>query len=144
MAGLVVDTTHLPHEGWHSPERGGVTWRTVFSSDRTPTADMVCGIAQLEAGTELSLHHHPQAEIYYGLAGTGTLTIGSDTTEIAAGVAAFIPGNTVHGVKAGPNGLSFLYVFDAHSFNDIAYTFLGQSRIPQHTEDSGSYAWAAQ
>lgn len=134
MSGLIVNTAHLSDESWADSARGGVTWRTVFSADRTPTAGMVCGIAQFEPGTGLALHHHPEAELYYGLAGSGTVTLGDRRVEIAQGMAAFIPGKTVHGVVAGPQGLTLLYVFDADSFDQIRYCFV---------EDGGSRSAAS-
>ncbi len=122
-AGLRVDSAMLPLEGGTDPAFGKVRWKTLFSSDVTQTSDMVLGIAQFDAGDTLEPHRHAPAEFYFGLTGSGEVTIDGVLHTISAGVALFIPANAEHGVVAGPEGLSFAYGFPRASFSEVEYQF---------------------
>ena len=131
----VVNTAELPTESWEDANRGSGTWRTVFSADRTHTMDLVCGLATFGPGTTLEPHHHAATELYYCLSGAATVMLGQELVTMFPGLAIFIPSNAVHGVTAGPEGVTFLYVFGANSFADIAYTFVGlpsEGNAPEH------------
>lgn len=122
-AGLRVDSAILPLEGGTDPAFGKVRWKTLFSSDVTQTSDMVLGIAQFDAGDTLEPHRHAPSEFYFGLAGSGEVTIDGVVHPISAGVALFIPSNAEHGTVAGPEGLSFAYGFPRASFAEVEYQF---------------------
>ena len=123
---VVVQEADLPVEGWDDPARGAVTWRTLFSGDRTPTESLTQGVAELREGDPQAyrLHRHAHAETYYVLAGRGRLTIDGAEHALAPGVAAFIPGNALHGARAeGPEPLRILYTFAADAFAKVQYEF---------------------
>jgi mannose-6-phosphate isomerase-like protein (cupin superfamily) len=113
-------------ESWADPVRGYVAWRTLFSGDRTPTAELTMGVAELPpgAGGPDNPHRHQQAEVYYILAGRGTVWVDGVTREVAAGTAVFIPGNAPHFARnTGVDVLRLLYVFAADAFDAVRYEF---------------------
>ena len=113
-------------ERWDDPAKGTVRWRTLFSGDRTPTDSLTCGIAELppnDAGPS-GLHRHAPAELYYILEGDGILTIDGTQYPVSTGSAAFIPGNSEHGLRnTGDRTLRLLYSFAVDSFDQVEYHF---------------------
>ena len=120
---VVANADHAPLEGGEDPAFGTVRWRTLFSADRTETHGMVLGIAEFGPDGTLLPHRHAPAEIYYGLAGDGVVTIDGIAHAIAPGVALYIPEEAEHGTVAGPEGLKFLYSFPRDRFSDVDYRF---------------------
>lgn len=120
---VVANADHAPLEGGEDPTFGTVRWRTLFSGDRTATRGMTMGVAEFGPGGTLLPHRHGPAEIYFGLAGQGHVTIDGVTHEIAPGVALYIPEDAEHGTVAGEEGLRFLYVFPRDSFAEVEYRF---------------------
>ena len=118
-----VDQATLPDERWDDPARGTIRFRTLVSAPATDTRDLVCGVAMLEAGETFALHSHPQAEVYFGLDGTGDVLIDGTPHRLAPGVALYIPRGAVHGVPVATAPLRWFYTFAADSFADIAYHF---------------------
>lgn len=121
-----IDQADVPLERWDDPARGNIGFQTLFSGDSTPTDSLVCGIATLRAGDRFALHSHPQAEVYFGLDGTGEVMIDGVAHLLAPGVALFIPGGAVHGVPRASADLRWFYTFACNSFADIAYSFRSQ------------------
>ena len=69
-------------------------------------------------------HRHEQAEIYFVAEGTGLLTVDGVETAIAAGMAAFIPGNAEHSLRNDAiSTLKIFYVFPTDRFADVVYRF---------------------
>ena len=83
-------------------------------------------MAEFEPGAEFHPHWHPQPEVYYVLAGTGTVFLHDKEQPIRPGSAVFIPGNLEHSVRNdGSELLRILYVFPVDSFAEVAYTVTG-------------------
>lgn len=122
-----VDATDLPDECWDDPARGSIRFRTLISAPATDSRDLVCGVALMAPGDSFALHSHPQAELYFGLEGTGEVLIDGTPHRLAPGVALYIPGGAVHGVPLATGPLTWLYAFAADSFADIRYTFLHET-----------------
>ena len=102
-----------------------VTWRTLTSSDRTPTRELTSGVCEIEPGGVLGLHRHPPLELYYFLAGSGVVTLGAEDHPVSAGVTISIPGNTPHSIRnTGSTPLRLFYVFPVDSYSDVRYTML--------------------
>ncbi|CUH78718.1 cupin domain-containing protein [Tropicibacter naphthalenivorans] len=120
---VVANADHAPLEGGEDPAFGTVTWRTLFSADRTQTAGMVMGVAEFGPQGTLNAHRHGPAEIYFGLSGSGVVTIEGIPHEIGPNVALFIPSDAEHHTVAGDEGLRFLYVFPKDSFAEVEYRF---------------------
>jgi quercetin dioxygenase-like cupin family protein len=112
-----------PLEGVADAQSGNLSWRTLISADRTPSAELTVGVADFPPHGRLNLHRHEPAEFYYGLSGEGTVTANGLPLKIARGIAVFIPGNTEHGVEAGDAGLSILYGFARAAFRDVVYHY---------------------
>lgn len=123
-----VDANHLPDERWEDSARGTIRFRTLISAPATDTRDLVCGVALMAAGETFALHHHPQAEVYFGLEGEGEVLIDGVPHRLAPGVALYIPGGAVHGVPVATGPLKWFYSFAADSFDQIDYHFLHESQ----------------
>ena len=123
---VIANADHAPLEGGDDPAFGSVRWRTLFSGDRTDTSGMVMGVAEFGAHGTLNAHRHAPAEVYFGLSGSGVVTIDGVAHEIGPNVALFIPGDAEHHTEAGPDGLRFLYVFPRDRFEDVEYRFSGR------------------
>lgn len=121
MRAFGVDADDRPIEGWADPARGSIRWQTLMSRGLTDSSELVCGIALLAAGEDFAAHHHAQAEVYFGLDGTGTVMIDGAAHRLAPGTALFIPPHAVHGIPAVTAPLRFFYVFATDSFDDITY-----------------------
>ena len=122
----VVHVDDLAVEGWDDPGRGSITWRTIFSSERTPTAGLTLGVAELapDATVGNRPHRHAPAEVYYVIAGEGVVTIDGERTPVRAGSAVFIPGNAEHSLaNTGTSTMRLLYTFAVDSFDDVEYAF---------------------
>jgi quercetin dioxygenase-like cupin family protein len=131
---FAVDLERTPVEGAGDVESGRLTWRTLISGDRTPSNEVVFGVADFPPNGELHLHRHEPAEFYFGLSGDGTVTADGRTLHIAKGVAIFIPGNVEHGVVAGGDGLSIAYGFAKNSYEDIVYR-MSDDAAPEAASD---------
>jgi mannose-6-phosphate isomerase-like protein (cupin superfamily) len=102
-----------------------LTWRTLISGDRTPSSELTVGVANFPPHGKLKLHRHQQAEFYFGLSGEGIVTVSCVAFRIAKDIAIYIPGNSEHGITAGEFGLSILYGFACHAFDEVVYRFSG-------------------
>ena len=120
---VLVDAASQMIEGGSDPAFGTVRWRTLFCADRTPTSQFVLGVAEFDAFGTLLPHRHAPAEFYFGLAGTGVVTIDGVPHQIGPGVALYIPEDVEHGVVAGEGGLQFLYGFPRDRFAEVEYRF---------------------
>jgi len=111
-------------EGWNNEKQGRVAWRTLFSSERTPTESLTAGVGEIGPGDRLEAHQHTPPEVYHVLAGEGAVLIEGEECRVKPGSAVFIPGNAVHGLRnTGRDTLRFFYVFAADSFEEVDYRF---------------------
>jgi mannose-6-phosphate isomerase-like protein (cupin superfamily) len=126
--GIILSTHGRTSEAFDNPAHGDAHWFTLFSADRTPTSAMSAGLMVLSPGGRgLEPHRHAQAEIYFIAAGSGVLTVNGIATPVAAGAAAFIPGDAEHSIKNdGQAELRVFYVFPTDSFGEIVYRFSAQ------------------
>jgi len=120
---FAVTENETPLEGQGDRESGELTWRTLISANRTPSAEMSVGVAHFTPGGHLNRHRHEPAEFYYGLSGSGVVTVEGEQFDLRPGIAIYIPGNREHGIEAGSGGLSLLYGFARDDYDTIAYTF---------------------
>ena len=111
-------------EGWSDERNGRVQWRTLISSEITPTDSLTAGVAELGPEDQLKAHRHAQPEMYHVLAGEGVVRIEGTDYPVESGSTVFVPGNAIHGIRnAGRDVLRFFYVFAADSFGEVAYVF---------------------
>jgi quercetin dioxygenase-like cupin family protein len=122
---FVTRPEDAPLEAW-SDARGHLSFHTLVSGDRTPSAGLVAGVAIVAPGGELAQHAHAQPEIYFALEGKALVTIDGVENVVAAGAAVFIPGDAQHGIR-NPFDETFriFYVFPADRFDEIRYRLAG-------------------
>jgi quercetin dioxygenase-like cupin family protein len=103
----------------------GISWRTLTSADRRPSAELTSGVAYIEPGGMLPLHRHSQTEIYYVIEGQGEVTLDGEQQAVGPGAMVYIPGDTPHAFRnAGTATLRFFYVFPTDSYTDVEYVML--------------------
>jgi mannose-6-phosphate isomerase-like protein (cupin superfamily) len=120
------DDADIPIEHWDDPVKGKVSWRTLVSGDRTPSAELTVGVADIEPGRPDAHdpHRHAQAEVYSIVSGEGIVNVGGIDHAVAIGATVFIPGGVWHFARnTGNTTLRLIYVFAADSFSDIEYEF---------------------
>jgi quercetin dioxygenase-like cupin family protein len=110
-------------EGAGDTQSGLLTWRTLISGDRSPSDQLIIGVADFPPHGRLNVHRHEPAEFYFGLSGEGTVVVKGVEYRISKGIAVFVPGGTDHGVVAGPDGLCMLYGFAQRAFSEIVYYY---------------------
>lgn len=108
--------------------------------DRTTSTIERCSLAEevLPAGAKIGRHHHLLTEeVYYILRGTGMMTVGVNTREVAAGDAVFIPCGQIHTLEnTGLEPMTLVLVCGpAHSFADH-YTEGKNEHTGLRTQDS--------
>ena len=62
MQPQIRDTIDVAPEVWDDPVRGDVSFRVLFSADRTPTSSLYTGLTELPPAGWLGRHRHAQAE----------------------------------------------------------------------------------
>lgn len=124
MQPQVRDSSQVESEVWDDPVRGDVSFRVLFSADRTPTSSLYTGLTALAPGGWLALHRHPQSEVYHLVEGSGVVVLDGAERPVAAGSAVFIPGNAEPGLRnTGDGPLRFVYAFATDSIDDVVYRF---------------------
>ncbi len=123
MKAFAADSAGPLPDGWSDPASGAIRWRMLVSQGLTDSDSLVAGVAELAPGDHFAAHHHAQAEIYFGVQGTGTVLIDGTPHNLAPGVLLFIPGGAVHSVPPVTQHLRYFYVFAADRFDDIVYHF---------------------
>jgi len=91
--------------------------------DRTTSPIELCSLAEevLPVGAAVGSHHHLLTEeIYYVLCGSGRMTVGTDTRDVGAGDAVFIPRGNTHTLEnTGQTSMTILLVCGpAYAYED--------------------------
>ncbi len=118
----VAHVDDAPAEAWD----GIVSWRTLLSADRTPTAGMTVGLAEIpvEGTVDGATHHHVAHEAYVVLDGSGRVLLDEVWHDVEPGAVVFIPGGTAHCMEnTGDAPLRLVFVLAADSFADVEYVF---------------------
>ena len=120
----VRNSSQVEPELWNDPVRGDVSFRVLFSADRTPTSALYTGLTELAPGGWLGRHRHSHAEVYHLVEGSGVVVLEGEEHPVAAGSAVFIPGDAEHGIRnTGAGPLRFVYAFATDSVEDVVYRF---------------------
>lgn len=99
-----------------------IRWRTLLSSDATPSQGISMGTLEVPPGASLTTHYHSPLEVYYLTEGEGQLLCGDKIKNIRAGDVVYVPGKEVHGVKnISDNPLKLIWVFPCDTYSEITY-----------------------
>ena len=125
--GWSVHPDELPWETWDDPAlraRSPVRWKILHSAARGSSRCLCCGVAELDPGCTLILHHHAPAELYLVERGTGWAEVDGVRHALRPGTALFIPADARHRSHAtGSEPLRVLFVFPTDSFEEIVYHY---------------------
>ena len=105
---------------------GIVNWRTLVSSDRTPTHAMTVGTAEIPVGASVegARHRHAEPETYYVISGYGDVFLGDEPRPVEPGSAVFVPGGVWHYVQnTGSIPLKLVYAFAVDHYAAVRYEF---------------------
>lgn len=122
-AAIRIDAQDCAPARWDDPARGTLAWRMLISADVTPTAGLVCGVAEMLPGETFALHRHAEPEVYFGLEGEGSVMIDGIAYRLAPGVALYIPSMAEHGVPKATGPFRWFYTFARDRFDQITYHF---------------------
>lgn len=111
-------------EQWDDPVRGRVTFRTLLSSDITPSEGLTAGVAEVAPGDVFRPHRHRETEVYLVIEGEGTLLLDGAERLVGVGDVVYLPSGHLHGVSnTGDGSLRLFYVLDADGMHEVAYDF---------------------
>ena len=121
---VITSVEERPREGADSVFKGDFTWFSLLDAKITPTEGLTVGIAELRPGDASTAHWHSHPELYYFLAGLGTMAIDGKPHNVKPGTTVYVPGDALHTVKneAGET-MKILYAFAANSLSEVEYKF---------------------
>jgi quercetin dioxygenase-like cupin family protein len=84
--------------------------RIYFDGTTEQLRALTVGSVALKAGmAPHPPHQHPEEEIMLVTEGAGGILIGTETHPVAVGSMMYCSGGRIHGINAGPQGLTFYY-----------------------------------
>ena len=126
-APTVIDQSAVPWETWPDPAvaaRSPSRWKLLITGERTGTAGLVTGVAQLAPGEHFLSHRHEPEETYYVVSGRGEVDIDGQAVPIGPGCAIHIPSNATHALRCtGAKPLFLVFSFPRDRFDEITYHF---------------------
>lgn len=124
---VIIDQADLPWEGWADAAvaaRSAIRWKLLTAGERTGSAGLVTGIAEIPPGERLLLHHHGAEETYYIVQGRGRMEIDDRAADVGPGYAAYIPPNARHALRCtGAEPLILVFSFARDRFDQVDYHF---------------------
>ena len=124
---VIIDQADLPWEGWADADvatRSAIRWKLLTAGERTGSAGLVTGIAEIPPGERLLLHHHGPEETYYIVQGRGRMEIDDRAADVGPGCAAYIPPNARHTLHCtGAEPLILVFSFARDRFDQVDYHF---------------------
>ena len=105
LASLVIDPSaaRLTHESYGD-------LRVYFDGATGQLRSLTVGSLVLKAGMmPHPPHQHPEEEIMLVTEGAGEITVGGQTYAAASGSMMYCSGQRMHGITAGPQGLTFYF-----------------------------------
>jgi quercetin dioxygenase-like cupin family protein len=83
---------------------------------------------EFEPGAEFPLHTHREEQITVILSGSVELAVGGELQRLGPGETSVIAANLEHGLRAGPEGATFLAVLVPRRNNPDAYEIKGDAQ----------------
>lgn len=124
---VIIDQAVLPWEGWEDSDvaaRSAIRWKLLTAGERTGSAGLVTGIAEIPPGERLLLHHHGAEETYYIVQGRGRMAIDDRAADVGPGYAVYIPPNARHTLRCtGAEPLILVFSFARDRFDQVDYHF---------------------
>ncbi|KAF2774464.1 hypothetical protein EJ03DRAFT_347064 [Teratosphaeria nubilosa] len=128
------DIKELQSVGYSDREHCKVRWKTLISSDKTPSKDLTAGIATLpprrenqpaSAGGNIAPHRHRQAEVYIVVSGEAIVNVDMLEYPVSAGSVVFVPGGAEHAVRNTSLTEEFVwyFCFAADKFGDVRFLY---------------------
>ena len=115
----------LEWDSWDDAElksRSDVRWKLLISGERTPSAELAMGIAEITPGATLVSHRHAHAESYYITIGRRRMRIDGVESKIGPGTAIYIPPNAHHSCRSdSETPLEFIFTFPCDRFEEVFY-----------------------
>ena len=105
LSSLVIDptTAKLTHESYGD-------LKIYFDGSTEQLRELTVGSLVLKAGmVPHPPHQHPEEEIMLVTDGAGEITVGGQTYAAAPGSMMYCGGQGMHGITAGPHGLTFYF-----------------------------------
>ena len=99
-------------------------WKVLISSERTPSAELTTGIAEILPGATLGCNRHAHAETYCITKGAGRVVIEGVESAVGPRSAVLYPGRCAaeaHCVGAEP--LEFIFTFTCDRFDEVVYRY---------------------
>jgi quercetin dioxygenase-like cupin family protein len=115
-------TAPWEYDALHEGDTAAVRWRTLVSSDRTPSSGIAMGVFEVPPGSQLAPHRHPPQEVYYVEAGEGEVYRGGAWRPAHAGEVVYFPAGDVHGARnRGASEFRIVWVFPVDDYETIVY-----------------------
>ena len=124
----IVGNVHSqPYKAWDS-NVSGVRVKTLVDQNTSRSHSVMMGAARIE--TDLQLHQHAAAEIYYITKGRGRTFLGTSErghwVDLEAGVVLYLPSGLPHYTISDPKSpVELIYVFPRDNLKDVKYVFDG-------------------
>jgi len=124
---VVRRTGDLEWESWDDAAlraRSDVRWKLLISGERTDTAALAMGVAEIAPGGVLVPHRHAHAETYYITRGLGRVVIDGVESEVSPGTVVYIPSDACHEAHCeSAEPLEFVFTFPCDRFEEVVYRF---------------------
>jgi mannose-6-phosphate isomerase-like protein (cupin superfamily) len=116
----------------------GITSYLLASPRTSQARHLTTTLVQIDSGGEQRVHAHAPEQVYLILDGSGTMTVGTETQEVAVGDCVFIPSDTPHGIRN--TGQDLLRYFTAAAPAFETSDLLALWPLASESEDLGATA----
>ncbi|MBN1681234.1 MAG: cupin domain-containing protein [Anaerolineae bacterium] len=79
-------------------QRGGLVSHFLLGTRDVPDTPLAVTWVDVQPGSQQTLHHHPETQVYVIVAGVGEMVVGDEKRHVTAGDLIYIPSDVVHGI----------------------------------------------
>ena len=116
----------------------GITSYLLASPRTSQAKHLTTTLVQIDPGGGQRVHAHAPEQVYLILEGSGTMTVGTETQDVAPGDCVFIPSETPHGIRN--TGQEVLRYFSAAAPAFETSDLLSLWPLASESEDLGATA----